>query len=551
MKATKKKGVLAVLLSIACFLIAVVVPSETAVANGPEFSMSVNSGRAGQIVEFSSIDPCPPIPSGYDEQYVTFTFVDVNETETISEATPTPYSSGHWNNGTITIPWAFVTQYSPPIYYEEAAIGVGTIEAKCVITTEGVDEYGDPITIHETSQEYVSQSFEVTGSTPTFIAIPTQVEAGDSVSVASVDPCFGEVAIFIAGQDEFESTQEMADSQTGSWVIELPTHTNNVPFSTGMYSIVAHCTPTGHYYGSYYSEAVVQVVPSDHYVVMGDSYSSGTGTFNYTLLNSDCYRSPDGYGFYVADELGIGDPTVTACHGAQTADFYGQNPNTGMPAQLDTLTNNTAYVTLTIGGNDAGFSSVLESCIHHPANQGWGCSSDSSVTTPLDQRFDALAGTASAQAPDSRSIASLEQLYTDIAANAPGAEIYVAGYPRLFGSSSANYEPNGSAPGGASCSVTISASVSYSDAQWLNQRADELNGIIADAVTAARNNGVDVTFVPAALFSGSGLCDTYTPWINEVMLTDPPVIGFLPESLHPTMDGYTYGYGDAFVAVMN
>jgi lysophospholipase L1-like esterase len=550
MEAQKRRGMQAVLLSAAFFLGVVSLPG-VATANGPDFDISVNSGPAGRIIELDSIDPCPSIPTGYDEQYATFTFIDASNEVTVFDSAPNANSSGHWDNGIITIPWAEITQYDPLIYSEEAAIGTGTIQAKCVITKEGEDEYGDPITIRDTSQEYVSQPFEVTGSTPTFITIPTQVEAGESVSIASVNPCFGEISIFIADEDEFESTQELGDPQTGSWTVQLPTHTNNVPFSTGMYSVVANCVPTGQIYGFYYTEAFVEVVPSDHYVAMGDSYSSGTGTFNYTLLYGDCYRSPDSYGFYVADELGIGDPSVTACHGAQTADFYGQNPNTGMSAQLDSLTTSTAYVTLTIGGNDAGFSSVLERCTDHPANQGWGCSTDSSVITTLDQRFDALAGTAGAQAPDGRSIASLEQLYVDIAAEAPNAEIYVGGYPRLFGSSSANYDSNGNAPGGASCAMTIGATVSYSDAQWLNQKADELNGIIANAVAAAQNEGVDVTYVPAALFSGSGLCDTYTPWINEVMLTDPPIIGFLPESLHPTMDGYVYGYGDAFVAVMN
>lgn len=119
MKATKKKGVLAVLLSIACFLIAVVVPSETAVANGPQFSISATSVRAGQAVVVSEIDPCPePDPNSWG-QYVYVSFTDSNNSSVLySQVTTT---LGHWDSIRLATPARRAYSMEPP----EAALGAG------------------------------------------------------------------------------------------------------------------------------------------------------------------------------------------------------------------------------------------------------------------------------------------------------------------------------------------------------------------------------------------------------------------------------------------
>ena len=70
------------------------------------------------------------------------------------------------------------------------------------------------------------------------------------------------------------------------------------------------------------SAAPVQAA-APSYVALGDSYSSGTGTRR-------------------------------ACSGAKIADVT----NT----QLSALSSSTSYVTISIGGNDAGFASVLTTC---------------------------------------------------------------------------------------------------------------------------------------------------------------------------------------------
>lgn len=229
-----------------------------------------------------------------------------------------------------------------------------------------------------------------------------------------------------------------------SWEIsqEIPM---SVPL--GSYTIHIQCEGNPEIF---YDRKVVEIIDTPTYVALGDSYSSGTGTFNYYSESGGCYRSPDSYVSYVADQLDLGVPLFAACHGAQTADFYNQNPNTGEPAQISHLSEDTEVVTLTIGGNDAGFGKVMEECVHQPKNtDGWGCSTNMALTTALEERFDALASNSPALAEDGRPIYDLSSLYEDIATAAPNAKIYVGGYPRLFGSDIANYTANSNAPGGA------------------------------------------------------------------------------------------------------
>lgn len=304
----------------------------------------------------------------------------------------------------------------------------------------------------------------------------------------------------------------------------------------------------------YAGERIPTSAPGAKYVAMGDSYSAGVGTFNYDSTSGGCLRSPNSYVSYVTSQHStMGTPNFVACGGATTADLYGQNPSAVEPRQLNALTNDTQHVTMTIGGNDVGFSKVMEACVHRPGNEGFGCASDSSVTGPLAQRINALAGTSSATAPDGRQITALTQVLADIASAAPDAKIYIGGYPRLFGGDQNNYVSDSSAPGGALCVMTPGVTVSYSDAQWLNQKADELNGVIQNAVNAVEANGVDVTYVPAALFSGHGLCDSGTPWLNSAVI-DGNTSQFphsTPESLHPTSEGYQNGYGVAFATIVS
>jgi len=518
-----RKRVSVVFLATILSLIAISVPARTAIADpveNLEFTFEASSGRPGYFVPITSSDPCPLTPGVTTVAKASFQSPSY---ETYTITIPVDQTTGEWGIG-----------YSFKIH-EITPLGTGWFYAYCWAGNEITGIY----------KEY---PYLIEGVPPQYTA-PTQIARGEQLVIESVDTCRPgnyDVQATLRRTSPWDQYSLGYPTIQGdySWEIsqEIPT---GVPL--GSYTIHIQCEGNPEVF---YEQKVIEIVDTPTYVALGDSYSSGTGTFNYYSESGECYRSPDSYVPYVADQLNLGVPLFAACHGAQTADFYNQNPNTGEPAQISHLSEDTEVVTLTIGGNDAGFKDALDRCVHRPFHQGFGCKDDSSLLVDLAMRFDALAGTTIAQAPDNRTIIPLLQLYESIEILAPNAKIYVGGYPQLFGSGIANYTSNSSAPGGAQCSVTAGATVSYSDAQWLNQKADELNGIIANTVEAAQNESIDITFVPAALFTGYGLCDTYSPRINEVLLTDPPVLGFLPESLHPTIDGYAHGYGDAFVAFM-
>jgi lysophospholipase L1-like esterase len=101
------------------------------------------------------------------------------------------------------------------------------------------------------------------------------------------------------------------------------------------------------------SGGVTAAAYADNYVALGDSYSSGTGTRDYSL-NSGCQRGPYAYPALIkADRPGT-NLTFVACSGATTGDVLAN--------QVPSLNASTNVVTITIGGNDAGFSSVITAC---------------------------------------------------------------------------------------------------------------------------------------------------------------------------------------------
>ena len=94
-------------------------------------------------------------------------------------------------------------------------------------------------------------------------------------------------------------------------------------------------------------------VAAPQYVALGDSYSSGVGTRVFYEESGECSRSPDAYGPKVAAAKGY-SLNFEACGGAKTPEVNSK--------QLGKLSATTSLVTITIGGNDAGFSNVIINC---------------------------------------------------------------------------------------------------------------------------------------------------------------------------------------------
>ena len=231
------------------------------------------------------------------------------------------------------------------------------------------------------------------------------------------------------------------------------------------------------------------------YAALGDSYSSGVGTRNYYADSGSCQRSPNAYPVIDANRLGAA-LTFVACSGARVSDVLNN--------QLGSLNASTAYVTISIGGNDAGFTDVITRCaLPWP----WTCWGD------IDNANAYIRNTLPG---------SLNNVYTQIRNRAPNAKVVVVGYPRLFNESD--------------CQQL--ARISPGEQTAMNATADLLATTIAGRAAAFGFRFVDVR----AAFENHQICDS-AEWLNG--LSDP-----IGESYHPNPSGQSAGYAPLVEAAM-
>ncbi|ROO82982.1 GDSL-like lipase/acylhydrolase family protein [Actinocorallia herbida] len=218
---------------------------------------------------------------------------------------------------------------------------------------------------------------------------------------------------------------------------------------------------------------------SPEYVALGDSYSSGTGAGSYTNLL--CTRSANAYpARYAVAHPGTAFKFV-ACGGATIPDVVAN--------QLSALGSGTTHVTISIGGNDAGFGSTMLSCQYGTTATCRGALEEGTEFVQSE-----LPG-------------ELDTLYAQIRTRAPQAEVVVVGYPRL-------YKQGGLCAGGLSAAKR----------DLINTAADGLT-----AVLAARAAAAGFTFADARPgFAGHEIC-TSTAWIDS-------------GNIHPTATGHAQGY---------
>lgn len=226
---------------------------------------------------------------------------------------------------------------------------------------------------------------------------------------------------------------------------------------------------------------------ADRYVALGDSYSSGTGTRTYT--NAACQRSNSAYPALLAAARPNTALTFVACSGATTADVLAN--------QISSVTASTKLVSISIGGNDAGFADVLTEC----ALPAWA--SNCAAKVAAAQSY--ITGTLPAK---------LNAVYAQIKSRAPSAKVAVMGYPRIFQ--------------GEDCNAATF--FSPDDETKLNATADLMRSTIRTRAQAYGFSFGDV--IPA--FVGHAVCDS-PAWLNG--FSNP-----IGESYHPNVTGHKSGY---------
>jgi lysophospholipase L1-like esterase len=230
-----------------------------------------------------------------------------------------------------------------------------------------------------------------------------------------------------------------------------------------------------------------------NYVALGDSYSSGLGAGDYISSSGSCDRSTNAYPEQWAAANSPATFTSVACSGAATADVIN--------SQVSALSASTTLVSITIGGNDAGFASVMETCVLR---------STSTCVNAVKTAETFVAG----QLP-----ARLDSTLQTIAAHAPNAKVVVLGYPDLY-----DLSKSGSCIG-----------LSTQDRTALNQGADDLDNALQAAARANHDTFADVR----GQFAGHEICDSGS-WLHSVDILA------ISSSYHPTAAGQELGYLPVF-----
>ena len=230
-----------------------------------------------------------------------------------------------------------------------------------------------------------------------------------------------------------------------------------------------------------------------NYVALGDSYSSGLGAGNYISSSGSCYQSYNAYPVLWANVNAPSSFSFEACAGATTTDVINN--------QLSALNSSTSLISITIGGNDVGFSNVMETCV-----LGSDSNCYNAVTQAENEARTVLPG-------------KLDTLFTDMQRDAAYAHVVVLGYPELYD---------------LQYSSTCAGLDTYKRTE-LNQGADVLDGVIQQQTQNygfTYGNGIQA-------FTGHELCDSHE-WLKSVDWS------WFEDSYHPNTAGQAYAYEPLF-----
>jgi lysophospholipase L1-like esterase len=260
----------------------------------------------------------------------------------------------------------------------------------------------------------------------------------------------------------------------------------------------------------------------ERYVALGDSYSAGEGAGNYYPgtfgpSGDGCDRSRNAYPVLVAKHLGApfnGEPGIeepfAACSGATTVDLT--EPFKKEAPQLHHLGPATKVVTISIGGNDAGFGPIVTFCLQNPrecvAKEG----------RVFDNNLEALAK-------------KLPTVYSRVRTSAPNARVVAVPYPDFM-------------PAGGTCNPTTMAirtaavlgrknvTLPADAVVMMHKDILDLDAMIGADAKAA---GFSVAQIDQGLWSSHNICGG-SSWFVKVNLT-AHLFNLDVTFFHPTAQG--------------
>jgi lysophospholipase L1-like esterase len=250
--------------------------------------------------------------------------------------------------------------------------------------------------------------------------------------------------------------------------------------------------------------AVPASANSAQWVGLGDSFAAGPLIPAQTLDPLGCLRSTRNYARLGSAQLGLTLKDVS-CSGAETAEMTTpQATSLGTnPPQLNAVGADARVVTLQIGGNDIGFTEILEQC--QTANP---------LGRPCQDRFvrngvDELRARINATAP--KIAATLDR----IRAKAPAARIVVLNYEAILPSS------------GSGCWPQVP--MAWADVPYVRGVQLELNRMIAAQVSGRAN--VKLADVYTASLGKDACKSAGARWV------EPLIPGNVAAPFHPNARG--------------
>lgn len=210
--------------------------------------------------------------------------------------------------------------------------------------------------------------------------------------------------------------------------------------------------------------AVAPGVARAQWVGLGDSFAAGPLIPNQSLAPLGCLRSDRNFARLAANGAPLTD---VSCSGAKTNHMTApQSTSAGTnPPQFNALNASVKVVTLQIGGNDIGFTEILQNCVTY-----------NPFARPCRNRYDS-GGTDQIAARIRDTAPKVDAVIDGIKALAPSAQVLVVNYAAILPET------------GSGCWPQVP--LAYADVPYLRAKQKELNAMLAAQAAANRVELVD------------------------------------------------------------
>lgn len=231
--------------------------------------------------------------------------------------------------------------------------------------------------------------------------------------------------------------------------------------------------------------------PPLNYVALGDSRAAAP-TYTSVLTGDGCGQTASSYPRVLAAKLGA-QLIDKACTAAKTDNILTTPQRTllaSVPVQIDAVESNTDLVTVSIGGNDIGWSQFVDKCISKLPGIDRKCRDDQTLQPAITSALTSLQP-------------KVEDVLEAIKARAPHAKVVLVGHGGLYDTTGCAFQANYSNADGP---VITGFFAQFNDA--LRTAADAQGVTFIDVDTPAQN-GHDVCSGSERWFNGDAPASLY------------------------------------------